>query len=105
MLKTDVAENIIYVGEGKEHPGLFRKTLFIDQKDLHFVREDIFLKKESPFKVKARIRYRQPLQNALLLLEEDGAYLIFDKKQSAITKGQFAVWYIGKELMGSGVIN
>ena len=55
--------------------------------------------------MKARIRYRQPLQNALLLLEEDGAYLIFDKKQSAVTKGQFAVWYIGKELMGSGVIN
>ena len=105
VLKTDVAENIIYVGEGKEHPGLFRKTLFIDQKDLHFIREDIFLKKESPFKVKAMIRYRQPLQNALLLLKEDGAYLIFDKKQSAITKGQFAVWYIGKELMGSGVIN
>lgn len=105
VLKTDVAENIIYVGEGKEHPGLFRKILFIDQKDLHFIREDIFFKKDSPFKVKARIRYRQPLQSALLLLEDEGAYLIFDKKQSAITKGQFAVWYIGKELMGSGVIN
>ena len=105
VLKTDVLENIIYVGEGKEHPGLFRKTLFINQKDLHFIRKDFFLKKESPFKVKARIRYRQPLQSALLFLVDNGAFLIFDKKQSAITKGQFAVWYKGQELLGSGVIN
>ena len=105
VLKTDVVENIIYVGEGKSHPGLFRKVLFIKSDDLHLLRKDKFLKKENIFKLKARIRYRQPLQDASLLILGDGAFLIFDKKQSAITKGQFAVWYKNQELLGSGVIN
>ena len=63
------------------------------------------MKKDILFKVQARIRYRQPLQDANLLFVNDGAFLIFDKKQSAITKGQFAVWYVEQELLGSGVIN
>jgi tRNA-specific 2-thiouridylase len=105
VLKTDVKNNIIFVGEGKEHPGLYRKTLFISQNDLHFVRTDIYQKKEIYYKVKARIRYRQPLQNAFLLIVNNGAFLIFDKKQSSVAKGQFAVWYKNKELLGSGIIN
>ena len=105
VLKTDIVENIIYVGEGKSHPGLFRKALFIKLEDLHLLRKDKFLKKENIFKIKARIRYRQPLQDASLLIIRDGAFLIFDKKQSAITKGQFAVWYKNQELLGSGIIN
>ena len=105
VLKTDIVENIIYVGEGKSHPGLFRKVLFIKSEDLHLLRKDKFLKKENIFKIKARIRYRQPLQDASLLIIRDGAFLIFDKKQSAITKGQFAVWYKNQELLGSGIIN
>ena len=105
VLRTDIIENIIYVGEGKSHPGLFRKVLFIKSDDLHLLRKDKFLNKEYIFKLKARIRYRQPLQEASLLILEDGAFLIFDKKQSAVTKGQFAVWYKNKELLGSGVIN
>ena len=105
VLRTDIIENIIYVGEGKSHPGLFRKVLFIKSDDLHLLRKDKFLNKENIFKLKARIRYRQPLQEASLLILEDGAFLIFDKKQSAVTKGQFAVWYKNKELLGSGVIN
>ena len=105
VLKTDIVKNIIYVGEGKNHPGLFRKVLFIKSEDLHLLRKDKFLNKENIFKLKARIRYRQPLQDASLLIIGDGAFLIFDKKQSAITKGQFAVWYKNQELLGSGVIN
>ena len=105
VLKTDVLENIIYVGEGKSHPGLFRKVLFIKLEDLHLTRKDKFLNNKNIFKVKARIRYRQPLQDASLLILDSGAFLIFDKKQSAITKGQFAVWYKNQELLGSGVIS
>ena len=105
VLKTDVDQNIIYVGEGNEHPGLFRNTLYISSDDLHLIREDIFLNKKHSFKVKARIRYRQPLQDALVIFADNGVFLIFNKKQSAITKGQFAVWYLGNELVGSGVIS
>ena len=105
VLKTDVINNIIYVGEGKNHPGLFRDVLFIRKEDLHLLRKDKYNDKRKSFSVKARIRYRQPLQNALLVFVNNGAFLVFQKKQSAITKGQFAVWYSDKELLGSGVIS
>ena len=105
VLKTDVINNIIYVGEGKNHPGLFRNVLFIKKEDLHLLRKDKFIDKRKSFNIKARIRYRQPLQSALLIFINNGAFLVFKKKQSAITKGQFAVWYNGKELLGSGVIS
>jgi len=105
VLKTDVINNIIYVGEGKNHPGLFRKVLFIKKEDLHLLRKDKFVDKRKGFNVEARIRYRQPLQKALLIFVNSGVFLVFQKKQSAITKGQFAVWYNDKELLGSGVIS
>jgi len=105
VLKTDVINNIIYVGEGKNHPGLFRKVLFIKKEDLHLLRKDKFIDKRKGFNVEARIRYRQPLQKALLIFVNSGVFLVFQKKQSAITKGQFAVWYNDKELLGSGIIS
>jgi len=105
VLKTDVINNIIYVGEGKNHPGLFRNVLFIKKENLHLLRKDKFIDKRKGFNVKARIRYRQPLQKALLIFINNGVFLVFQNKQSAITKGQFAVWYNDKELLGSGVIS
>jgi tRNA-specific 2-thiouridylase len=54
--------------------------------------------------VLARIRYRQPLQKATLIPQADAFYVLFDQPQSAITSGQFVAWYLGKELLGSGVI-
>ena len=79
--------------------------LFVKNQDLHLLREDKFIDRNKNFNVKARIRYRQPLQNALLIFVNEGAYLVFKTKQSSITKGQFAVWYNNKELLGSGVIS
>ena len=95
-------ENIIYVGEGKDHPGLYRTALWIAQKDIHWIRPD--LKSDQPLRVKARIRYRQPLAAATLHPTADGAYLVFDAPQTAIAAGQFAAWYLDNELIGSGVI-
>ena len=51
-----------------------------------------------------RIRYRQPLQGARLFVRDEGAYLVFDRPQRGITPGQFAAWYDGDQLVGSGVI-
>ncbi|MCC7520677.1 MAG: tRNA 2-thiouridine(34) synthase MnmA [Flavobacteriaceae bacterium] len=104
VIGTDVKENVIYVGEGNQHPGLFRRGLFIAQKELHWIRPDLALKEGETLSVMARIRYRQPLQKAILYQDVNGAYLLFDKPQSAITQGQFAAWYVGEELLGSGVI-
>ena len=105
VIETDVDENIIYTGQGKEHPGLYRRTLFISSNEVHWVRPDLELQVDESMEVMARIRYRQPLQKARLYRVEGGLYLDFYQKQSAITEGQFAVWYLGEELIGSGVIS
>lgn len=104
VIATDVINNIIYVGEGNEHQGLFRKALFISEKELHWVRPDLALKSGEDKDVLCRIRYRQPLQKAVLYRVDSGMYIKFQQPQSAITAGQFAAWYIDDELIGSGVI-
>ncbi|MDA9622416.1 tRNA 2-thiouridine(34) synthase MnmA [Flavobacteriaceae bacterium] len=104
VIKTDVINNIVYVGEGKDHPGLYRKVLFIKNKDFHKVRTD-FDYENMNNKFESRIRYRQPLQKSKLVFGESGVFMIFDNLQSAISKGQFAVWYKNQELIGSGVID
>ena len=106
VLDTDVETNIIYTGQGKNHPGLYRRTLFVKDAELHWVRQDLALSLlDETMEVKARIRYRQPLQKATLYRVEGGLYVDFMEKQSAITEGQFVAWYQGKELLGSGVIS
>ncbi|RAV29627.1 tRNA 2-thiouridine(34) synthase MnmA [Sinomicrobium soli] len=105
VIDTDVDENIIYTGQGKDHPGLFRKALFITEDEIHWIREDMALAVGQSMDVMARIRYRQPLQKAGLHKVSKGMYVVFDEPQSAITEGQFAAWYDGDELIGSGVIS
>ena len=104
VLATDVVRNIIYVGEGKEHPGLFRKGLFIPKDDLHWVRPDLAMVEGGEREFLFRIRYRQPLEKATMYLKTDGAYVLFDDEQRGITSGQFAAWYLDDEVIGSGVI-
>jgi len=105
VIEKDVKKNIIYVGEGKNHPGLYRKGLLIRNNDINWVRPDLKISLNSNQKILARIRYRQPLKPAQIFKSKEGLYLIFDKKQKAISSGQFAAWYKGKELIGSGIIH
>ena len=100
-----VTTNTIYTGLTSQHPGLFRKALFIANAELHWVRTDLALANGESMEVMARIRYRQPLQKATLYQFESGMYVDFDEPQSAITEGQFVAWHIGDELIGSGVIS
>jgi tRNA-specific 2-thiouridylase len=105
IIETDVKENIIYTGQGKNHPGLYRNGLFVKQEEVHWIREDLRISAGEKMAVKARIRYRQTLQNATLHQTENGLYVIFENPQSAITEGQFVAWYLDDELLGSGVIS
>ena len=105
VLQTDVENNIVYVGMGKDHPGLYRDALLVDSNEEHWVREDLKLSYKESMIIMARIRYRQPLQKARLFKYKEGIYVLFDKPQSSITKGQFVAWYIENELIGSGVIS
>src|SRR5690606_38218841 len=105
VIDTDVEENIIYTGQGKEHPGLLKKALFVKEEEIHWIREDMALNLYETMEVKARIRYRQPLQDAVLHKVDGGMFVEFEAFQSAITEGQFVAWYQDDELVGSGVIS
>lgn len=105
IIATDVTTNTIYTGLTSQHPGLFRKALFIANSEVHWVRTDLALANGESMQVMARIRYRQALQKATLYQFESGMYVAFDESQSAITEGQFVAWHLGDELVGSGVIS
>jgi len=105
VISIDVEKNIVYVGEGHMHPGLNRKGLFIQKNEIHWIRPDLMLNVGENRDYMVRIRYRQPLQKAKLFMREKGMYIIFDIPQRGIAPGQFAAWYEGEEVIGSGVID
>jgi tRNA-specific 2-thiouridylase len=105
VIGIDVEKNILYVGEGQSHPGLYRKGLFIRNDEIHWIRTDIGMEEGESREYMVRIRYRQPLQKAMLYRRKEGIYIIFNKLQRGVAPGQFAAWYEGDEVMGSGVIN
>lgn len=105
VIDTDVEDNVIYTGQGKDHPGIYRKALFVKNEEVHWVRRDLAIRNDEEIRVKARIRYRQPLQDATLYQTENGMYVVFEEPQASITEGQFVAWYQDEELLGSGVIS
>ncbi len=105
VIETDVMNNIIYVGEGHTHKGLSRSCLRIELPDIHWIREDKPMHIGEIRRYRVRIRYRQPLQDALLIMRANGLYILFDTPQRGITPGQFAVFYDFDEMVGSGVIS
>ena len=104
VIYTDIRENIIYVGEGHTHKGLSRCCLRIDPTEIHWIRPDFRMAEGEIRRYRVRIRYRQPLQDATLIMRQNGLYILFDAPQRGITPGQFAAWYDGDEMLGSGVI-
>ena len=104
VIATDVEKNILYVGEGQSHPGLYRKGLFIRSNEVHWIRRDLALANGESSEYLVRIRYRQPLQRAQLYKRNKGIYVVFNKLQRGIAPGQFAAWYQDDEVIGSGVI-
>lgn len=105
VIATDTEKNIVYTGEGQSHSGLYRKGLFIRNDDIHWIRPDLLMSENESRDYKVRIRYRQPLQHARIYKRTDGMYIIFDEAQRGISPGQFAAWYNGEEVIGSGVID
>ena len=104
VIHRDMEHNILFVGEGHSFPGLYHKALKINNDEVHWIREDLRLKNGETMEVMARIRYRQPLEKAVLYQFEEGLFIEFENPQSAIAEGQFASWYMGEECLGSGVI-
>ena len=105
IIGTDVATNTIYVGEGDEHPGLYRRALKIEHSQMQWIDSADALTVGESRHFDVRIRYRQPLQGATIYMEEQAAYIVFDTPQRGIAAGQFAAWYDGEKVVGSGVIS
>ena len=105
VLSTDVKSNRIYVGQGQTHPGLYRRGLKIIPEEIHWVRRDLQMRNGESRDYLVRIRYRQELQEGTLHQRESGLYITFKEPQRGVAAGQFAAWYDGTELLGSGVID
>ena len=104
VIETDIPKNIIYVGEGHTHKGLSRSCLRVAPSEIHWIRRHLAMEPGDIRRYRVRIRYRQPLQDATVIMRENGMYILFDTPQRGITPGQFAVWYDCDEMLGSGVI-
>ena len=104
IVQTNTQTNTVYVGQGEDHPALNKQALFIRADDVHWVREDLKLDLGESRRFSCRIRYRQDLERATLYAHQEGIYILFERLQKGISPGQFAAWYLGDELIGSGVI-
>jgi len=105
IISRDMENNVLFVGEGHSFSGLYRKALKINNSEVHWIRKDLCLQNGESMEIMARIRYRQPLEKATLYQFEEGLFIEFENPQSAVAEGQFAAWYSGEELLGSGVIS
>jgi tRNA-specific 2-thiouridylase len=105
VIGIDIDQNLLFTGEGESHPGLYRKALFVRDDEIHWIRKDYEMQENETREYEVRIRYRQPLQKAKLFRKKHGLYIVFHSLQRGVTPGQFAAWYHGEELIGSGVIN
>jgi len=104
VIATDTEANRVYVGEGHSHKGLSRFCLRVAPEEIHWIRPNLAMQPGEIRRYRVRIRYRQPLQSATLIQREAGLFILFDAPQRGISPGQFAVWYDGEEMLGSGVI-
>ena len=95
----DVAANTIIVAEGGDDPALFRT-------EVRLVQVNFIGGKEYEGRVMARVRYRQPLAEAMLRSIGEGCHLLsFASPQKFVAEGQSAVFYGPKgEMLGGGVI-
>ena len=104
VISTNTQTNEIFVGEGKNHPGLIKKALKVKFSDVNWVNDDYNFENLGDLKLKARIRYRQKLQKISVYKHLDYLFVEFEDFQTAVTKGQFLAIYDNSQLIASGVI-
>jgi tRNA-specific 2-thiouridylase len=105
VIGTDTVNNLVFSGQTDEHPGLNRIALKLDDHQMNWIKQSYAISEGEQLDCLVRIRYRQQLRPASLIRKESGHYILFPEKERGITPGQFAAWYIGEELIGSGVIH
>lgn len=97
VVKKDLQNNILYVSHGDESP-LYSKACEVG--GLNWIAH----MPAANFKCTAKFRYRQSEQSVSVNLKGDTARVEFDERQRAVTEGQYAVFYLGRQCIGGGVI-
>ena len=100
VVAKDLANNILIVAQGSQHPSLFSTRLRASQ--LHW----IVKAPTTPFTCRAKIRYRQTDQDCRITwLAQDRCEVEFEQPQRAVTPGQSVVFYRDQDCLGGGVID
>jgi len=110
VVTKDIKKNILYVAEGKEDKSLYKKELTVT--GAHWISG---IKPKLPLECHARIRYRQPLQEARItnyelriknktIIHNSKFIIQFKEPQRAVTPGQSVVFYDGDMILGGGTI-
>lgn len=118
VAEKDAKTDTLIVAEGEKNLALYRKEIDLTTNNVNFI--DPQLMTNNKRRVLARVRYRQPLATATLIIKRCrlsviSYKLIFDKPQKAVAPGQSAVFYSPavasaksgepRELLGGGVIS
>ncbi len=97
----NLANNILIVVDGHDHPLLFNQGL--SAIDLHWVSGE---SPTFPLRCTAKTRYRQQDAACTIELSADNRWVVrFDEPQWAVTPGQSVVFYQGDICLGGGIIN
>ena len=99
VVDKDLSRNVLLVAQGSQHPALFKNRLRLSS--IHWITPP---PPQLPLRCSAKTRYRQADQPCELLATEAGYEVIFDTPQRAITPGQSAVFYLGEQCLGGGII-
>ncbi len=99
VVRKDLENNILYVSQGADSEQLYSRALRM--KDVNFISGA----PGETFACTAKVRYRQPDQQAHVKVQGGGEYIVeFAQKQRAVTEGQYCVLYDGDICLGGGVI-
>jgi tRNA-specific 2-thiouridylase len=99
VVDKDLDNNILLVAQGSNHPRLFKHRLTTSQ--VFWVDDKGPVTK---LRCKAKTRYRQPDQDCVIDITDQGYNVSFDQPQRAVTPGQSVVFYLDEICIGGGVI-
>ncbi len=107
VLHKDLARNVLVVGQGVDHPALYRSSLQVDQ--VHWIAGNppihVQAQESHTLHCSAKIRYRQADVPCTLQLHTAHQGVVhFASPQRAITPGQSVVFYQQDFCLGGGII-